>query len=58
MTKKVIFFSVLITLIMISACIAENPEEKIENNKESNIAWFTNLEKAQEVAQEKNIPIG
>ena len=53
MTKKIIILSIVFTLIMISACIAENPEE----NKEDNIAWFTNLEKAQEIAQEKNIPI-
>ena len=57
MTKKVIILSALITLIMISACIAENPEGNKENTEESKIAWFTNLEKAQEVAQEKNIPI-
>lgn len=54
MIKKVIIISALITLIMISACIAENPKE---NNEEDKIAWFTNLEKAQEVAQETNIPI-
>ena len=53
MTNKIIILSVLITLIMISACIAENPE----GNKEDNIAWFTNLEDAQKIAQEKNIPI-
>jgi len=53
MTKKVIILSVVITLIMISACVAENPE----GNKEDNIAWFTNLEDAQKIAQEKNIPI-
>ncbi len=57
MTKKVIILSALITLIMISACIAENPEGSKENTEESKIAWFTNLEKAQEVAQERNIPI-
>ena len=54
MTKKVIIISALITLIMISACVAENPKE---NKEEGKIAWFTNLEKAQEVAQERNIPI-
>jgi len=57
MTKKIILLSVLITLIMISACIAENPEGNKENTEESKIAWFTNLEKAKEVAQERNIPI-
>jgi len=57
MTKKVIILSALITLIMISACIAENPEGNKENTEESKIAWFTNLEKAQEVAQEKDLPI-
>ncbi|MCK5051651.1 MAG: thioredoxin family protein [Candidatus Cloacimonetes bacterium] len=57
MTKKVIILSVLITLIMISACIAENPEGNKEDTKKDAIAWFTNLEKAQEVAQERNIPI-
>ena len=58
MTKKVIILSALITLIMISACIAENPKEnKEEDKKEGTITWFTNLEKAQEVAQERNIPI-
>ena len=57
MTKKVIILSVLITLIMISACIAENPKGNKDDTKEGEIAWFTNLEKAQEVAQERNIPI-
>ncbi len=52
MTKKVIILSIMIILIMISACVAEDSE----GNKD-NIAWFTNLEKAQEVAVEKNIPI-
>ena len=57
MTNKVMILSVLITLIMISACVAENTGEKaIENNKD-NIAWYTNLEEAQVVAQEKNLPI-
>ncbi len=53
MTKKVIILSALITLIMISACIAENPK----GNTEDGINWFTNLEEAQEIAEEKNIPI-
>ena len=53
MTKKVIILSALITLIMISACIAENPK----GNTEDGINWFTNLEEAQKLAQEKNIPI-
>ena len=53
MTKKVIILSALITLIMISACIAENPK----GNTEDGINWFTNLEDAQKIAQEKNIPI-
>lgn len=57
MTKKVIIISALITLIMISACIAENPEGNEEDFKKDTINWFTNLEEAQEVAQEKNIPI-
>ena len=61
MTKRIIILSVLITLIMISACIAENPEGEKEDTKGDTkgetIAWFTNLEKAQEVAQERNIPI-
>ena len=54
MTKKVIIISALITLIMISACVAENPKESKEEDK---INWFTNLEKAQEIAKEKDIPI-
>jgi protein disulfide-isomerase len=53
MTKRVIALSALIILIMISACVAENPEE----NKEDGINWFTNLDDAQKIAQEKNIPI-
>ncbi|MBT3754863.1 MAG: thioredoxin family protein, partial [Candidatus Cloacimonetes bacterium] len=53
MTKKVIILSALITLIMISACIAENPKGEAEDG----INWFTNLEEAQEIAKEKNIPI-
>jgi len=53
MTKKVIILSVLITVIMISACIAENPK----GNTEDGINWLTNLEEAQEIAQENDIPI-
>ncbi|MBT4576142.1 MAG: thioredoxin family protein [Candidatus Cloacimonetes bacterium] len=53
MTKKVIILSALITLIMISACIAENPKGETEGG----INWFTNLEEAQKIAKEKNIPI-
>ena len=53
MTKRVIILSALIALIMISACIAENPK----GNTEDGINWFTNLEEAQEIAKEKNIPI-
>ena len=57
MTKRIILLSIVITLIMISACVAENPEGNKEDTKEETIAWFTNLEKAQEVAQERDIPI-
>ncbi|MDP8200933.1 MAG: DUF255 domain-containing protein [Candidatus Tenebribacter burtonii] len=57
MTKKVIILSIVIMLFMISACIAENPEENKESTKKDTIAWFTNLEEAQEIAQEKSIPI-
>jgi len=57
MTNRVIILSVLITLIMISACVAENTGDKAKEENEDKIAWFTNLEEAQLVAQEKNLPI-
>ena len=52
MTKKVIILSALITLIMISACIAENPKGNKEDNKKDTINWFTNLEEALEVLKD------
>jgi len=57
MTNRIIILSVLITLIMISACVAENTGDKAKEENEDKIAWFTNLEEAQLVAQEKNLPI-
>jgi uncharacterized protein YyaL (SSP411 family) len=38
---------------MITACVAQNAETE----EEVGIKWFVNLEKAQEIAQEKDVPI-
>ena len=48
--KRSIFIITIITLFFINAC-AQNTEDS------ENLKWLTNLEKAQDIAKEKGLPI-
>jgi len=51
--KKSLVILTLILVLAISACMAQTKENKSDNG----ITWYTNLEEAQTVAQEKEVPI-
>ncbi|MCF7858534.1 MAG: thioredoxin family protein [Candidatus Cloacimonetes bacterium] len=53
MKKRSIVLITVFSLFILTACNAEVSETKVEEG----ITWYTNLEEALEVAQEKDVPV-